>query len=486
MKIFLRTWCLVLFVCIEDILSMSIANFEEKRDQSIKSEINLEEDESLDFKFQKLKKIPPFIKSFKNKKNIELSYNRIKNLKKIIGLNGLLRLDVSHNLIMNIPKGIEWLKNLIELDLSYNIIWEIPTEIGMLKNLISLNFSHNQLRSVPSSLLNLSNLKKLDLSHNFIKNLPEELWKLKNLKFLGLSENRLEELSNSIEKLINLKILTLDDNEKLLSLPPGLENLKNLEEIYIDEGFSIRKFLNKNDQNPKKINLNNKKLPCIPLDIIMRKEELEELYLRNNNLTKIPSLLVKLKKLKKLDLSKNRINSIADIPDEIFELPKLKTLILSIKPNEIPSIETKKNEEDVWVVKYKNKKEKKSKKIIGIEKNGDLIIEYSKKGIENIRQKRIDDLNSKISEILLNYLFVYDNKTRLSDSLLQTQLNKDQAFLNCLYQKKDKLKKASNILVNTKIKCNRNKLNQAEAEENIFHLNTAREIRNERRDTFFQ
>ena len=437
------------------------------------------------FQHQKLEKIS-LLKPLKNTENMDLSYNRIKDLDKITLLKNLTQLNVSHNLIMNIPKEIKELKNLVQLNLSHNIIFEIPTEIGMLEKLILLNLEYNQLKSIPSILGNLSNLDRLNLSHNFINNLPEELWKLKNLKFLGLSENRLEELSNSIEKLINLKVLTLDDNEKLLSLPPGLENLKSLEEIYVDKGFSIRKFLNKNDQNPKKINLNNKKLPCIPLDIIMRKEELEELYLRNNNLTKIPSLLVKLKKLKKLDLSKNRINSIADIPDEIFELPKLKTLILSIKPNEIPSIETKKNEEDVWVVKYKNKKEKKSKKIIGIEKNGDLIIEYSKKGIENIRQKRIDDLNSKISEILLNYLFVYDNKTRLSDSLLQTQLNKDQAFLNCLYQKKDKLKKASNILVNTKIKCNRNKLNQAEAEENIFHLNTSREIGNERRDIFFQ
>lgn len=104
----------------------------------------------------------------------------------------------------------------------------------------------------------------------------------------------------------------------------------------------------------------------------------------------------------------------------------------------------------------------------------------------NVRQKRIHDLYSKISEILLNYLLAYDNKTRLSNNLLQTQLSKDLASLNCLYQKEDKLKKASNGFVNIEIKSNRNKLNQAEAEENIFHLNTSREIGNERRDIFFQ
>ena len=355
----------------------------------------------------------------------------------------------------------------------------------MLENLILLNLSYNQLRDIPSSLGKLLNLKQLDLSHNFIKNLPKELWKLKNLKFLGLSENRLEGLSNSIEKLINLKILTLDNNEKLLSLPPGLENLKSLEEIYIDKKFSMKKFLNKNDQNPKILNLNNKKLPCIPIDIIMLKENLEELYLKNNNFTKIPSFLDKLKKLKKLDLSKNQINSIEDVPDEIFELPNLETLIFSVKQEKIPPIEISKNEEGRWIVKYKNKKYRKLKKAIGVEKNGNLIIEYSRKGIEKIRQKRIDKLKSKISDILINYLFVYNNKTQLSDKFLREQVTKDQDSLSRLYKKENKLRIASDRFRSDKIKANHHKIDLSETND-LSRLNVSRSIRNGRHDDFAQ
>ena len=478
MKVFLKTWCLTLFICAESTLSMTTTDFEEQKDRTIKSEINRKNVEHFECKFQKLEEIPAFMSA----ENIDFSYNRIKDFEEIIQQKNLRQLILSHNLIMNIPKEIKELKNLVQLNLSHNIIFEIPLEIGMLENLELLNLSYNQLRNIPSIWGNLSNLSRLNLAHNFIKNLPEELWNLKNLKFLGLSENRLDNISASIEKLENLKILDIEKND-LFNLPKEIDNLKNLKEIYLDEGFSIKKFTN--EDNPQILNLNNKKLPYIPFDIIMLRKSLKELHLRNNKLSDIPPSLGKLKKLKKLNLSKNPINSTDDVPVEILELSNLKTLILSVKQSEIPSIEANQNEEGKWVVKYKNKREKKSKKVIGVEKNGDLVIEYSKKGIEEIRQKRIHKLNSKTNDILINYLFVYNNETPLSDEFLRKQVAKDQDFLNVLYQKENKLQMASNRFRFNKIKVNHHEIDYSETDD-LSRLNASRNIRNERHSPFAQ
>ena len=85
--------------------------------------------------------------------------------------------------------------NLITLDLSHNMIAELPTELGTLVKLVELNLSFNQLTCLPSAMSNLTNLMSLDLSHNLLRSegIGAALEGITGLEKLNLDHNPLEE-----------------------------------------------------------------------------------------------------------------------------------------------------------------------------------------------------------------------------------------------------------------------------------------------------
>jgi Leucine-rich repeat (LRR) protein len=52
------------------------------------------------------------------------------------------------------------------LDLSHNLLNNLPAELGLLVNLQMLFLSHNQLKSVPVAISQLTNLLGIDTSDN--------------------------------------------------------------------------------------------------------------------------------------------------------------------------------------------------------------------------------------------------------------------------------------------------------------------------------
>lgn len=120
--------------------------------------------------------------------------------------------------------------------------------------------------------------KTLDLSNGGYDDIPKKL-DLSSLTTLNLSKNNFKKIPSDICKLKNLKYLNFSNN-MLEYLPHTLNELENL----------------------------------------------EELYLYKNNLKKIPNMYG-LKKLKKLDISKNKF---FEIPFQITHLIKLEYISLDI------------------------------------------------------------------------------------------------------------------------------------------------------------
>ncbi|CAH8567287.1 unnamed protein product [Schistosoma turkestanicum] len=143
-------------------------------------------------------------------------------------------LDLSRNVITNIPTGIERYGLLTTLDLSFNKIFAIPNSLCKLRNLRILLISNNYLSSLPESISELKNLQELDLSSNKFKCFPCSVCSLHSLKVLLLGCNLIEVLPEDILGLRCLKILDLHSNN-VKQLPLNIRYMWCLEKLSLEE-----------------------------------------------------------------------------------------------------------------------------------------------------------------------------------------------------------------------------------------------------------
>ncbi|CAK8698612.1 unnamed protein product [Clavelina lepadiformis] len=135
--------------------------------------------------------------------NLNLSSNILAEIPQIVPfLPNLQCLSLSNNIIKHVPVPKLWkTKQLKELDLSHNAISDISDLANMLpsywSSLRSLNLANNQINLLSPSIGDLKNLEILDISHNQLKTLPDEIGHLNRLMKLGIKENNLN-LDNSI------------------------------------------------------------------------------------------------------------------------------------------------------------------------------------------------------------------------------------------------------------------------------------------------
>ncbi|GMF00012.1 unnamed protein product [[Candida] boidinii] len=182
--------------------------------------------EEIDLYDNRINHISKHVDEFKNIKTLDLSFNKIKNIKNIENLTELENLYFVQNKISEI-KNIENLQKLINLELGGNKI-EIISEVMLkMKNLEQLWLGKNKILEF-QNLNNLSNLKILSIQSNKIKNL-ENLEGLVNLEELYVSHNKIEKLSG-LDNLKNLTVLDVTGNfiEKL----ENLKHLKNLTDFW--------------------------------------------------------------------------------------------------------------------------------------------------------------------------------------------------------------------------------------------------------------
>ncbi len=205
----------------------------------------------LDLSGQNLKKIPAEIQFCVNLIGLDLSDNKLNNIKEIENVKKLRALYLKNSGIKYIDnisnytelnflsirdseiqevKGLEKLLNLNALSFSSNKFVTFPKEIGALKNLIGLWFSNNSIGSLPEEIGLLENLNYIDISTNKIDSFPESIGNLINLKELNCRGNRIKKIPASFGKLCNLSILDAAYN-RINELPLEFGHLNNLIEL---------------------------------------------------------------------------------------------------------------------------------------------------------------------------------------------------------------------------------------------------------------
>lgn len=275
-------------------------------------------------------------------KKLLVHHNRITSLTKRV-LNPCLDLQVlemHHNLIAQIDRDTFFgAKDLQIVDVSRNKLEQLaPALFIKLKRLRIVNLSHNHLRMLPKDIFDGTAVDTLNLAHNHLTSLPVS--SLSNISatlvHLDLSSNHIDHLDAVLlSKLTNLVSLNLAHN-RLSLLPDNVfSHLNSL--LSLDLSFNVitanfkelfHELQRVKDLQLASIGLN--RWPHLPLPNLIT------LNLSSNGLDyrstdqSVNTILIRLDRLRSLDLSRNRFSQ---IPNFLWgSAPLLKQLDLSSNP----------------------------------------------------------------------------------------------------------------------------------------------------------
>ncbi|KAI8077806.1 uncharacterized protein BX664DRAFT_287359 [Halteromyces radiatus] len=161
---------------------------------------------------------------------LNLSHNNLDSLKGFEHLRDLNVLNVSHNVINNLPTDLPCYKNLKAFILNNNHL----SKLGSLDSLVALNtlvLSHNKLKTIPS-LDAMVDLAKLSAAHNNFKKMPDLSSHTTFLKEIRFNDNKITTIPDTLRPCQALEIIDLGNNqiEKWSDIAPlgSLLNLHNL------------------------------------------------------------------------------------------------------------------------------------------------------------------------------------------------------------------------------------------------------------------
>ncbi|KAG8380173.1 hypothetical protein BUALT_Bualt07G0166000 [Buddleja alternifolia] len=240
------------------------------------------------------------------------------------------------------PEFFRQVARLRALDLSRNMIGELPKDIEKLMKLKYLNLSHNPFFELPPTLCDLYNLQTLKLSScDHLRKLPRSIGKLRHLRHLEIDgTDRLKTLPKGIGKLGSLHtlskfVITREDAETC-----GLEDLNNLKNLrgclrieglgYVTDANEARKaeLLKKNqisdlemDFSPLIQNSNQDEV----IEALELHENVQILQISSFGGTKLPSWITELTNLESLSLQ--QCQNCTNLPP-LGKLPSLVTLNL--------------------------------------------------------------------------------------------------------------------------------------------------------------
>lgn len=138
----------------------------------------------------------------------------------------LVRLDLTNNLLSELPDNFGELHQLKILFLSENRFEVLPKVLAQCPSLEMIGFKSNQIHTVPEGALPPLT-RWLILTDNQISHLPDEFDRLPRLQKLMLAGNQLGELPPSLSACHNLELLRLSANQ-LSALPDWLLQLPKL------------------------------------------------------------------------------------------------------------------------------------------------------------------------------------------------------------------------------------------------------------------
>ncbi|GMM36938.1 type 1 protein phosphatase-activating protein [Saccharomycopsis crataegensis] len=233
---------------------------------------------------------------FKNAESICLRQNLLESVSDVKHYNAekLVELDLYDNRIDHISSHINELVNLTTLDLSFNKIKNIKNLDNLVK-LENLYLIQNKISDI-KNLSTLQNLKNLELGGNRIQTISAELLTLPSIEKLWLGKNRITKLEN-LDKLKNLKILSIQSNR--ISKIEGLEHCENLEEFYISHNNLTK--LEGLDKNVKLTTIDITGNKIQKLENLDHLEELTDLWASSNLIEDFENIGQALKNCKQID-----------------------------------------------------------------------------------------------------------------------------------------------------------------------------------------
>ncbi|KAG4034660.1 hypothetical protein MFRU_002g00170 [Monilinia fructicola] len=184
--------------------------------------------DEIDLVHARISSIPSLrLSRFPKVQRLCLRQNTISTIEDLAPLAATLTdLDLYDNLIAHI-RGLEDLIHLTSLDLSFNKLKHIK-KINHLTSLTDLYFVQNKITTI-ENLDGLTKLRNLELAANRIREI-QGLETLIGLEELWLGKNKITEMKN-LDALQNLKILSIQSNR--IRDITGLDKLSALEELYI-------------------------------------------------------------------------------------------------------------------------------------------------------------------------------------------------------------------------------------------------------------
>ncbi|MFY7898787.1 MAG: protein kinase [Chitinophagaceae bacterium] len=135
-------------------------------------------------------------------------------------------LDLSNNLLSELPDSFSQLKKLKILFLSNNLFTEFPAVLGSCASLEMIGFKSNQIQKIHEQSFP-KKTKWLILTNNQIKELPASIGNCKYLQKLMLAGNQLTNLPKTLQACVHLQLLRISAN-KLTTFPHSLLYLPNL------------------------------------------------------------------------------------------------------------------------------------------------------------------------------------------------------------------------------------------------------------------
>ena len=160
--------------------------------------------------------------------SIDMSMNEITALPPDIGTLGetILQLKIAHNKLAVLPPELCNLVNLKVLDLSNNLLRELPADLGRMSSLVELTVADCQLERLPDSLCGLPGLEIIHADRNRLTRLPAGLGLCARLRDLTVSENELVLLPESLSQCSKLHLLEARKNR--IKVAPVLSGMTSL------------------------------------------------------------------------------------------------------------------------------------------------------------------------------------------------------------------------------------------------------------------
>jgi Leucine-rich repeat (LRR) protein len=152
------------------------------------SELNLSE--------KSLSTLPKELMECQQLKTLILSKNIISEIPEWFSdvfSENLVSLDLSQNCVTTLPDHIKSMKSLIDINVSFNQFESFPTVVTEMP-LKKLEISSNLLTDIPEEITEIVTLEYLDISNNLITQIPDGLTSMKKLTTAHIQGNRFDDL----------------------------------------------------------------------------------------------------------------------------------------------------------------------------------------------------------------------------------------------------------------------------------------------------